>query len=76
MSELSEAVDRALTSEWQTTADIAARCPARGHLSACTFRRHVYHHLSRLARQGRAETRIVESVEPHVYVVREWRLMP
>ena len=74
MSELSDAVAAALTPEWQTTSDNLARCPMGGHLSARTFRSHVYHHLCRLVRDGRAETRTVESDQAHVYVVKEWRL--
>lgn len=76
MSELGEAIKGILTSEWQSTPEIVAKCPSKGHTSANTFRSHVYHHLCRLVRAGEAETRIVEYELPHASVVRQWRLIP
>lgn len=61
MSERAEQVAGALTSEWQTTAQIADRIPASPGVMPVSHLRATYKHLHRMERLGEAERRVVRS---------------
>jgi len=61
MSERAEQVASALTSEWQTTAQIAGRIPASPGVMPVSHLRATYKHLHRMERHGEAERRVVRS---------------
>jgi hypothetical protein len=61
MSERAEQVASALTSEWQTTAQIAGRIPASPGIMPVSHLRAIYKHLDRMERWGEAERRVVRS---------------
>lgn len=55
MSDFGEAVREALTPEWQTTVEIAAKVEPSKGVCKCDHRRAVHSHLTREARRGIAE---------------------
>ena len=61
MSERAEQVASALTSEWQTTAQIAARVSASPGIMPVSHLRATYKHLKRMEGWGEAERRVVRS---------------
>lgn len=61
MSERAEQVASALTSEWQTTAQIAGRIPMPPGIMPTSHLRATYKHLHRMERLGEAERRVERS---------------
>lgn len=68
MSEFGDRIEAALSCEWQTTDQIADAVDDGHHLNRRYLRSHVYHHLSRLVRDGKAQAERVGQA-------RQWRLI-